>query len=296
MATNVRRTPVIVATVAITAALLLLAPMGRAEIGSLLTLALGTVIVSGLILLLGTLVLQHTVNAHDARAAALEEALFELKTASRIDRERLHEVRSIVAGLTSASQLVASGELPDEVSDRLRRTIDSELARLDRVVSPQVVGDATSSHVDLDEVLESIVQLHRARGRGFEWEPSGAQVLACTDAVAEAVNILLENAATHGSETGNRVAVAADPLAEFVEITVSDQGPGIPEDLRSEVFNWGTSRPDSPGQGIGLNVAQRLVSEQGGTITLDQPEASGSTFVIRLPAARTSPENQRVDA
>lgn len=172
--------------------------------------------------------------------------------------------------------------------ERLDRTIKSELARLERVVTNRT--DATCE-VDLDETLDAVSRLHRVRGRVVEFEPSGAQVIGRSDAVAEAVNILLENAATHG-QGPSRIAVGpCDDADGLVQISVSDHGPGVPADLSERIFDWGVSRDDSPGQGIGLNLARRLVTEQGGSLTLGDRDKEGSSFVIRLPAVRRSVEN-----
>lgn len=232
-------------------------------------------------------ILRETLDSQRRRAASLEGSLLEIETASRGARERLHEVQSIVAGLTSATRLLDSGSIRGDVRLRLEHSIHAELDRLERLVT---MSPTTPSCVDLDAVLEPLLQLQASRGRNVAWEPSGAQVLGRLDSVAEAVNILLENAASHGGDTGCRVAVHADPDEDVVRIRVSDQGPGIPQEIRDHVFDWGFGRADSPGQGIGLNLARRLVVEQGGTITLDEPAMSGSAFVIRLPAARRSGE------
>lgn len=235
------------------------------------------------------LLLRETDEAQRRRATALEGSLFEIETASRGAKERLHEARSIVAGLSSATRLLNDAAVAPDVRERLELTIHAELSRLERVISMTPTEPST---VDVDELLDTLLALHRARGRTIEWEPSGARVEGRLDAVAEAVNILLENSASHGGGVGSRVAVQSDPSEDVVRIRVSDEGPGIPADLRDRVFDWGVGRSDTPGQGIGLNLARRLVTEQGGTITLDEPSI-GSSFVIRLPAARRSEEYDR---
>lgn len=232
-----------------------------------------------------------TVHAQKARASALEGELLDVEQAARDVRERLHEVRSTLCGLTSASQLAHDPEVAPEVRARLESTICSELARLDRLVSGRP-EEAAAQNVDLDAALGRLLHLHLAQGRTVDWHPSGAHVQACEDDVVEAVNILLDNAAAHGGGP-SRIDVTSESDAEqgeVVRISVADDGPGIPPELRGAVFDWGKGRAGSPGQGIGLNLAQRLVSEQGGSLTLADDRAQGSEFVIRLPAVRRSPE------
>ena len=67
-------------------------------------------------------------------------------------------------------------------------------------------------------------------------------------------------------------------------VVVSDQGPGVPVQLRDRVFDWGVSRPDSPGQGIGLHVAADIARQLDGRLEL-VPTPTGATFALHLPAA-----------
>ena len=143
--------------------------------------------------------------------------------------------------------------------------------------------------VDLDATLDVLLESHRAQGRTVEWEPSGVTVHATPDDVAEALNILLDNAATHG-RTASRVAVTR--AEDLVEIAVSDEGPGVPLEAREGIFDWGVHGTDSPGEGIGLSVARRLVSEHGGTLTLAEPRRVPG-FVVHHPAARSAPIGRR---
>jgi signal transduction histidine kinase len=198
-------------------------------------------------------------------------------------------VKSTVAGLATASRLLADNDVPDDVRHRLEQTMTRELARMERLL--WLPAHATPAIIDLDHTLDSLLDLHRVRGHHFSWEPTGARVVGLPDAIAEAVNILLDNAATHGDATSGRVDVSRDDADEdMVRIAVSDGGPGVPAEMRQRIFEWGERGPASQGQGIGLHVAHRLVAEQGGSLTLEDPDV-GSSFVIKLPAARTSEEN-----
>jgi signal transduction histidine kinase len=77
-----------------------------------------------------------------------------------------------------------------------------------------------------------------------------------------------------------------------IEITVKDEGPGIPEDDRERIFSrfvqLDASRRAS-GAGLGLPIARWIAEAHGGTVTLDDSSPKGSTFAIRLPAATVSP-------
>ena len=99
-------------------------------------------------------------------------------------------------------------------------------------------------------------------------------------------------ALTHGgSDTSVVELLQRDE--ETVDIRVTDFGCGIPEDRRTEIFEWGHKGTTSPGEGIGLHLAQRLMTEDGGSLSLAEDQSGvGSSFVISLPAARRSIENE----
>ena len=227
-----------------------------------------------------------TIEAHGRRAADLEESLHAVESDARSVHEQLHEVKSTIAGIANATRLLDQPVRP-ETRQRLERTIRAELDRIERLLTAGT--DCEPGPVDLDETLDVLLESHRARGRTIEWEPCGATVHGDRDDVAEVLNILLDNAAKHGGGEPSHVDVSHE--SDEIRIAVSDEGPGVPEEMRERIFDWGARASSAPGQGIGLHVARRLVTQQGGSLTLTDRDAPGSAFVIRLPAARTSEEN-----
>jgi len=257
---------------------------------TLLDLASGTLLVLAGVLWTGTslTLVRYSLDEEHQRAMRLESSLLEIEGTDRANREAMHELKATVAGLAKASEVLSGTDLPPEVRQRVQQSMIRELARLERRLWTSETADPAV--VDLDLTLDTVLDLHRARGRVFAWTPTGTSVVGRPDAIAEAVNILLDNAATHGDSTSGRVEVSLEPGdSEMVRIAVSDEGPGVPLDMRQRIFEWGERGPGSPGQGIGLNLARRLVSQEGGSLTLAEVE-TGSSFVIRLPAARRSEE------
>ena len=80
----------------------------------------------------------------------------------------------------------------------------------------------------------------------------------------------------------------------WVRLTVEDSGPGIPPEIRGRIFDpfFTTKGPDE-GTGLGLAICQRVVTEVGGKIWLEDSELGGAKFVVELPAA---PENVEATA
>ena len=111
---------------------------------------------------------------------------------------------------------------------------------------------------------------------------TGCSAAGRTDDISEVVNILLNNAAAHAPGATAKIEVRR--VEGSVEIAVSDSGPGVPSAVSDHMFEWGARGPTSTGQGIGLNVAQRLMSEQGGYLRVVTHPLRAATFVVGLPA------------
>jgi signal transduction histidine kinase len=71
-----------------------------------------------------------------------------------------------------------------------------------------------------------------------------------------------------------------------VSIRVEDNGPGIPPEVLPEIFEaFVTTRLDARGTGLGLTVAEGIISQHGGTIAASNRPGGGAALVVRLPAA-----------
>lgn len=270
---------------------------GQALLLSLLTFGTGTsrdvaglagqlaVAVLGVALVMGALVGVRRATALERRRT--EEVDQVLVAASRDQREQLHELRSTVAGLVSGSALLDNPDIPAETREHLWASVRRELDRMERLLSKR---EEPVGEIDLDEALGHILDLQHLKGRRVELQSNGTKVRARYDALAETVNILMDNAVTHGGSE-NSVVEVVQRDDETVDIRVTDFGRGIPEDRRTGIFEWGEKGTESPGEGIGLHLAQRLMSEDGGSLRLAEDQGVGSSFVISLPAARRSIEN-----
>jgi two-component system sensor histidine kinase KdpD len=101
------------------------------------------------------------------------------------------------------------------------------------------------------------------------------------------VNVI-ENALKF-SPADRPVDIRVTAQGEVVEVSVSDQGPGVaPADAERifEPFSRGSGSGDVPGSGLGLAIARGLARSNGGELRLAPPDGQGTTFVLSLPAAR----------
>ena len=114
--------------------------------------------------------------------------------------------------------------------------------------------------------------------------PHGIEVVGRRDTTAQVVLGLLHNARKHapGSPVDVRASVSGDAVTLYVE----DRGTGIPGPSPERVFERGVRGSDSDGSGLGLFIARRLMTEQGGSISVRSRPGGGASFVLRFRRAR----------
>jgi len=165
--------------------------------------------------------------------------------------------------------------------------LESESHRLARLLGrdrPHLTAETPPSRTlaifNVDDVIRPIVTSHQVLQRRVHWEPTGDVARGDADAMAEVINILVDNAARHAPDS--EITVEVGRKAGSLEITVRDNGPGLPAEVRRRLFEWGGRGADSKGKGIGLYLAHQLVTTSGHSLRLDM-NVSGTTFVIELP-------------
>ncbi len=104
-------------------------------------------------------------------------------------------------------------------------------------------------------------------------------------------NVLQNACEAVAAETG-KVNIVARAVDHRVEITVTDNGPGIPESIREDLFQPFVTCGKAGGTGLGLTVVQKIVRDHGGEVQVDATGKSGTSFKLILPLKRpTEPSN-----
>lgn len=111
-------------------------------------------------------------------------------------------------------------------------------------------------------------------------------VMADADHLFRILFNLLHNAVSVARDRGTlrSVDVAVERTDGTIVVRVADDGPGLPANVRKQLFRAGI--PSANGSGVGLAIARELAEMNGGTLRL-APSAKGATFVLELPAAAT---------
>jgi len=163
------------------------------------------------------------------------------------------------------------------------RTLVDQFSALAQFPAPQ------PRPCDINQIVEEAVALFGGRLEGItvqrNLEPDLPPVLADPEAIRRALANLIDNAAEamQGSllrVLGLRTALSEDGAA--AEITVSDTGSGLSDEIRERLFlpYYSTKRR---GTGLGLSIAAKIAQEHGGTISAEANVPKGARFLLRLP-------------
>ena len=209
-----------------------------------------------------------------------------------------HELRNPIAGISGAIEVLRSGAKDDpaarehflarleEDADRISRLTESllTLARM------EAVGEGGSEALDVAIAVEDALKaLPAPDGLRVEIDVEGELAAQGDRVLLRQVLIgLLQNAFKNTTPPGD-VAVRARRADSDVLIEVSDSGSGIaPEEVDRifERFYRGSGSLEQEGFGLGLAIAKRMVDVMGGRIGVESEEGAGSTFWVRLPAAK----------
>jgi signal transduction histidine kinase len=116
--------------------------------------------------------------------------------------------------------------------------------------------------------------------------PDLPRVLGVSNQLEMALINLVVNAVHAMGEKGGKLSVATRRRGDDVEISVGDEGPGIPEKVRTSLFEpFVTTKPEGKGTGLGLSTVLMVVERHNGHIDFDTDQSRGTTFRITLPPA-----------
>ena len=214
-----------------------------------------------------------------------------------------HNIKGILTGLDAGLYLMDTGrekQLPERVergfekvrimTGRIRKVVlDLLYCAKDR--KPQF---DTVSIPDLMEDVRTVIE-PKSVGKdiSIDWriDPSLSTFEAEEGTLHAALVAILENAveacsADRYRDTHQIVCRATDDEPDAVVFTITDDGPGMPAEVREKLFDLFYSSKGSKGTGLGLFLAHRAVAQHGGCIDVESEPRQGATFTIRIPRRR----------
>ncbi|MBI1359586.1 MAG: PAS domain-containing protein [Alphaproteobacteria bacterium] len=238
--------------------------------------------------------------------SAQEENNAEVTAVAQVARMLGHEVKNPLAGIVGAAQLLARQATSEQ--QPLLSLIREEGARIERIVDRFAAFETffaprtrpTNVHVVIDSVVELAKASFAANSRvDLLYDPSLPEIEVDPDHLHEACLNIVKNAVEAAGQGASkpRISIATRYRAGFrfagrdgprargaLEISVQDNGPGVPESAISRIFEpFYTTK--SGGAGVGLAVVAEIMSAHGGFVVLDN-SPRGACLRLLFPFAR----------
>jgi signal transduction histidine kinase len=209
--------------------------------------------------------------------------------------EREHELRAALFGIESATEVLSRHreDMTDHQFDELSRGVLAEVRRLRGLLTGHV---GRRDGFDLAEAIDPVIACARSAGLEVRSSvPRGIDVDGRVASTAQVVLALLDNARQHAAPSA--VDLRATLLGDIAALYVEDRGNGLAGLPPERLFDRGVRGHDSNGSGLGMFIARRLMSEQGGSITVRDRVGGGASFVVRFRRASSNESmlNQRAD-
>jgi signal transduction histidine kinase len=214
-----------------------------------------------------------------------------------------HELRTPLTSILANLELLAAeleGEDAEIAGAALRSSQRMKRLVADLLLLARADAGRVTMHEPVDagaavlEAASEAAPLARGHGLTVDVEPGDHLVVdASPDELHRLVLNLIQNALVH-TPSGTAVDVRARREGDRVAIEVSDEGPGIPAELRPHIFDrfvrGSGDRSSNGGSGLGLSIVRAVAEASGGTVELTDSDAGGARFTVRIPAARPATE------
>ena len=215
-----------------------------------------------------------------------------------------HEINNPLTSVQGFSEMVLTKNLPEEVSGDIQ-TIYDEAQRAARIVQNLLFfarrRTAEKQYLDLNSVLTRSLEM-----KSYDFKVSNVDVFTDlslgdrTSMIDEHqilqvfLNILTNAEQAMYQATGRgQIDVRAVSTAHCIEITIKDNGPGIPEEVLNRIFEpFFTTKDVGQGTGLGLSISYGIIKQHGGDIWVESLEGEGTTFHITLPV--TGPDELEI--
>jgi signal transduction histidine kinase len=211
------------------------------------------------------------------------------------DRERLladvsHELRSPLARIKVALELLPQGDKRDSISQDIREMESLTTALLEREQIRTQAGQADIETINLIALAGDVIDGFGNTPPGVELNvpPQSVEITGDVALIKILIQNLVENALKFSLPDSTTVKVSLRQSDDAVQLIVEDDGQGIPEDQLETVFEpfvkLNPARGHRAGYGLGLNLCQRIVQAQGGSIEIQAREKRGVRVLVSFIA------------
>ncbi|NPV06611.1 MAG: PAS domain S-box protein [Anaerolineae bacterium] len=249
--------------------------------------------VSGVVLVLSQ-------PAEQSGSSAEYQRLAMLSTLGQVSGVLAHDIRNRVTGVHVGVQYLAEKFPQDDPRRRSMEFIRAETERVMEVVDDILMlirpGKVERHSCRVSDILDRVIRAHAPLSQASKVQVTASMPASLPQINGDPVQLerALGNLVKNGIEAapeGGRVRISVQaalsqsngqPTSQ-VRISISDNGPGIPPNIRAKLFQPFVSEK-LEGTGLGLSVAKRIIDEHGGCIEVDTSPNQGTTFTVVLPA------------
>jgi len=200
----------------------------------------------------------------------------------------VHDLNNVFETVSDAAELLAREPKWENVAAMIRRSVDRG-RRIVGSLSAGALGEHDCAGIveNSVEFARDLLQAVRAPEVRIISETDPGLRLSGSAAAWERVLLNLLLNAAQAMPRGGVIAVRARRTETGVEVCVSDDGPGIADDILPHIFEPHFSTKSSR-SGLGLHIVESLVRQNGGEVTAaNRSSGAGAEFYIRIPAAKT---------
>ena len=203
-----------------------------------------------------------------------------LSLINKILRHDLKNNATIICGYLDLYRESGDKELLDKIEKRLE--LCSELIDTVREVEEAILSGEGLSTVNLSEILEREVEKIKDKVSINAVIPENITVRA-DDMLSSVFENILLNSVFHNDKEEKKVWVTVNRKDGWVEVRIADNGPGIPDDIKKEIFEEGFKGERTGRTGLGLYLVKTLMEKYGGSVSVEDNEPEGSVFILRFP-------------
>jgi two-component system sensor histidine kinase HydH len=204
-----------------------------------------------------------------------------------------HEIRNPINAIGMIAQRLQKEFSPganNEEFNSITNLLRSEVTRINKIIKQFLDYakplDVITTEIDADEYFNQVYQLFHGQSdrRSISFRmitTNPGRIKIDPELMKQALMNLIQNAFDAVGEAG-KIRLDYKCLNDSLEITISDNGRGIPDEDKDRIFDlYYTSRKD--GTGIGLSITQKIIEQHGGLISFESTVNEGTTFKIVLP-------------
>ncbi|AKH97476.1 ATP-binding protein [Halanaeroarchaeum sulfurireducens] len=239
---------------------------------------------------LGTLFVMRDITA---RKDAERQLVKQRDNIAFLNQMLRHDIRNHLQGILGGANLLAEeidmttekSEYLSMIDENAENAVDLTKSARD-IANVMLESETELEPVALEPILTEEVKRVRNSYENVTVEVEGAiphVSVRANDMIGSIFRNLFENAVKHNDSDRPKVTLAAEESDDHLSISVADNGPGIPDEMKDQIFTKGETGLNSESTGIGLYLVRSLVDSYDGSVTVEDNEPRGSIFTVTIP-------------